>query len=304
MVMPRSSLKKFKIFFIGKFSKMHDEEYIARSFESIGCEVFRCPENHTPAEIKEALVRLSPDMLLYTKWECPRELDETISLLKRGGMVTVCWVFDLYWGYPREYQVHNKKFFRSDFVFTTDGGHDEQWRAVGINHRTIRQGIYKEECFLAPGQGFENDVVFVGSESPVYPERTNKVLLISQTFRRFAWYGRHDTDEARGTRLNEIFAQSKVVVGDSYPSPHYWSNRIVETLGRGGFLIHRDVEGLKKEYPYLVTYNGTDGDLINKVKYYIEHDKEREEIRQANFEWVRDNYTMDKKCQELLNYIS
>jgi hypothetical protein len=49
----------------------------------------------------------------------------------------------------------------------------------------------------------------------------------------------------------------KVLVGDSClaGSPaRYWSDRIPETLGRGGFLIHPEVQGLEGQHPSLVTY--------------------------------------------------
>jgi spore maturation protein CgeB len=76
----------------------------------------------------------------------------------------------------------------------------------------------------------------------------------------------------------------------------------VETLGRGGFLIHQEVDGLKEEYPHLVTYKRGDlNDLKEKIDYYIEHEDERKALVVKNYEWVRDNYTMDKKCAELLS---
>jgi len=293
-----------RILFIGKFVKLHDEEYIARSFESLGHTVFRCEQSTQPRDIGSILAKFKPDLVLYTKWNQPPELDSLFEIHRRQGMTTACWLFDLYWGYSREYQVHVHRFFKSDYVFTTDGGHDFEWKMAKVNHRTVRQGIYKDECFMLPPENYTHNVVFVGCESPIYQERTNTIKFLEATFTKFKWVGRNNTDEVRGKELNELYAESKVVVGDSYPSPRYWSNRVVETLGRGGFLIHREVEGLKAEYPHLVTYNGTMADLKNKIKYYLQHDKEREKIRQQNFQWVKDRYTMDKKCAELLNYVN
>jgi spore maturation protein CgeB len=113
------------------------------------------------------------------------------------------------------------------------------------------------------------------------------------------WIGKNDANEMRGTALNYLYAKTKVVVGDSVISPNYWSNRVVETLGRGGFLIHKEVEGIKEEYPYLVTYTDY-GDLKAKITYYLAHDDERMEIIKKNYEWVLNNYTCDKKCAELI----
>lgn len=288
-----------KIFFVGKFAKIHDEEYIARSFESLGHEVRRVEGHINFVDMNNLLNHQKPDILLYTKWEIH---PETLRLCKILNIKTVCWLFDLYFDYVREYQVRNKTFFKSQYVITTDGGHDDQWKERGINHFCVRQGIYRDECKMLKPEP-EIDVTFVGSESPVYPERNSQMVWLHKHY-NFRWFGRHNTDEVRGEKLNMLFSRCKVVVGDSYYSPNYWSNRVVETLGRGGFLIHRDVPGIKEEYPDLVTYDGTLENLKEKIDYYLAHEQERLEIVKKNFEWVRDNYTMDKKCQELLNYIS
>lgn len=295
--------KKYRIFFIGKFTKFHDEEYIAKSFEMLGHTIFRCESSLSSKDIGSNMDRFKPELILYTKWDRPKELDKTVAKFQREGTKTICWLFDLYWGYSREYQVHTKNFFKSDYVFTTDGGHDNEWKQAGINHHTVRQGIYHGECFIFPLEKPENNVVFVGSESPIYEERNLTMARLEKTFTLFKWVGRKDTDETRGIELNKLYAKSKVVVGDSFPSPNYWSNRVVETLGRGGFLIHREVEGLKEEYPHLVTYNG-EADLKNKITYYLRHENERRELVEKNFEWVKNNYTTEKQCQRLLSFIS
>lgn len=285
---------KTRIAFIGKFTNFHDEEYIARSFEMIKCDILRLPQHLQSFNLKEALISFKPDILLYAKWECPTDLKETIESLQRAGMKTVCWLFDLYFDYQREYLVKSRSFFRSDYVFTTDGGHQKQFEELGINHKCLRQGIFKNECELFPFQSINHKIVFIGSDSPIYPERTKLIKELGAT-----WFGQHNTNELRGMALNDLYAHTLIVIGDSYPSSNYWSNRIVETLGRGGFLIHWEVEGLKEEFPYLVTYV-TKADLLEKIAFFIEHEAERRDIIQKNFEWVKERYTMDKKCAELL----
>lgn len=287
-----------RIAFIGKFGNVHDEEYIARSFEMIGCQVLRIPQHTRSFDIKEALIPFKPDILLYAKWDCPKDLEPTIEVLRKNGMKTVCWLFDLYFDYQREHQVKNKSFFKSDYVFTTDGGHQHRFDELGINHRCIRQGIFKKECVLLGIEPIQNDIVFIGSNSPIYPERSNLVRELNAT-----WFGKKNTNELRGIALNELYSKSRIVIGDSFPSPHYWSNRVVETLGRGGFLIHKEVEGIKQMFPDLVTYKDKE-DLLKKIEYYKVHETERREIITKNFLLVKEFYTMDKQCQILLNHLS
>lgn len=291
---------KTRIAIIGKFKLLHDEEYIARSFESLGHEVLRVNERLLTHQICGSIDDFNPDIVIWTK------LMVTEAHLVRQHMekyTSVCWVFDLYWGYEREYRLTTHPAFTADYVFTTDGGNQDRFEQAGINHRCVRQGIYKEEAILYPRTPSDK-VIFVGSDNALHPGRFKQNSFVDGRF-NYKRYGHRDTNEVRGLDLNKLFAESAVVIGDSVYSPHYWSNRVVETLGRGGFLIHQEVEGLKEEYPHLVTYErGNFEDLADKITYYLNHEDERVDIIQKNFEWVRDNYTMDKKCQELLNYIS
>lgn len=290
-----------RISIIGKFSKLHDEEYIARSFEELGVEVQRLDERLLSNQLLGLLEEFNPDYVLWAKLMVTEASKIREALKKRK---TVCWVFDLYWGYDREYRLKTHPAFTADYIFTTDGGNDDKFKSIGINHKCVRQGIYKPECFVVKGTP-KDTVIFVGSDNILNSDRQKKLSFLEQEYRdKFKWYGRLNTNEVRGTDLNELYANNKIVVGDSVYSPYYWSNRIVETLGRGGFLIHRDVEGLKEEYPYLVTYDGTNEDLKSKIDYYLTHEEERLEIINKNHKWVLDNYTMDKQCKRLSNYIS
>lgn len=289
-----------RIAVIGKFKKVHDEEYIARSFEMLGHEILRVSGEMNLEDALGQIIEFRPRLVIYFKLNNPGNITDFLSGLKAFNIKSICWVFDLYFDYPREFRLKGPQ-FKADCVFSTDSGHDNKFKELGINHNCVRQGIYRDECYLLPPDS-PRGVVFVGSANPHYPERTCLMERLAEDF-EFTWYGKKDTDAVRGDKLNELFSKSKIVVGDSVYSPNYWSNRIVETLGRGGFLIHRDVPGLKEEYPYLVTYNGTYQDLKSKIQYYLTHEDERREIVRKNFDWVKDRYTMDKKCAELLTKI-
>ncbi len=285
-----------KIAIIGKFQKMWDEEYIARGFENLGHEVQRIEQTVPVDEIKHKLV--DPDLVLWTKLRVdkPIELREYCRKFK-----TACWVFDLYWGYVRENQLQHPS-FTADYIFTTDGGHEKEFKEAGMNHFVVRQGIRSEECFLDKGE--PEGVVFVGTHNPYNPYRMKLIEAVKGYVSNFKWYGSGDEEEVRGTDLNELYANTKIVIGDSVYSPHYWSNRVVETLGRGGFLIHPDVPGLKEAYPYLITYDRDNfQQLKDLLRHYLIYTKEREELRVKNFQWVKDNYTIEKQCEKLLSHI-
>jgi len=288
---------------IGKFNNLHDEEYIARSFEMLGHRVIRIEQTQGEDYIHRKIVLTQPNILIFTKWNYGAVGFDAIKRGREWGMKTVCWLFDLYWNYEREYRITKDSYFKADYVFTTDGGNDDKWKAMKINHHCVRQGIYEPECKILQLEDPQG-IAFIGSENPFFTERTEMIRRVEKNYPNFRWYGKNNTNAVRGMDLNKIFSRIKIIIGDSVPSPQYWSNRVVETLGRGGFLIHRNVEGIKEEYPNLVTYDGTFEDLKKKIDYYLEHEDERLSIIKKNHALVKSKYTMDKKCKELLNYIS
>ena len=293
---------QMRITIIGRFVRLHDEEYIARSFEMLGHDVQRITDKTDKEIIIRLVQRYNPNFVLCTKLLVTDGF-ELLNRIKSMGILTVSWNFDLYWEYYREKMIKKVPGFAADLVFSTDGGHQKQWEEVGINHFCIRQGIYKPECYME----FQNPtgVVFVGTENVLNKDRQQILRQVQKNRLDFKWYGKNNPNDVRGKDLNTLYANTKVVIGDSFYSPYYWSNRIVETLGRGGFLIHRVVGGLKEEYPDLVTYEPNNiKDLLAKIEYFMSHEKERREIVKKNFEHVKNNYTMDKQCAILINKVN
>jgi hypothetical protein len=289
-----------RIGLVGSFKKLYDEEYIARAFEKLGHEVIRYESKESGYQ---QILNDNPDVvitvkrdLLYGSWG---------SLI--GKIPTVFWLFDLYWGTPRENLIKRDWKFRSDFVFTTDSGNHDKYVKAGINHYVVRQGMIEEEAFIAePDPKYPEEIVFVGTDNPWYPYRKELVDFLKRTYKsRFKRYG--DREIIRGTELNKLYSSAKIVIGDSVPTPGYWSNRLYDVLGRGGFLIFPQIEGLDKEYipgEHLITYkHGNRNELKEKIDIYLNQDLERERIRRQGFEHTLKNHLISNRCLQILKII-
>lgn len=84
------------------------------------------------------------------------------------------------------------------------------------------------------------------------------------------------------------------------------SMRYTETLACGGFLLadrptDLDLVGLK-DGKHLVIYNDVN-DLKDKIRFYLEYDKERQKIEQQGMDFVRKNHSCKKRVSEMLHYI-
>jgi glycosyltransferase involved in cell wall biosynthesis len=294
-----------KIYYIASFTKIWDEECIAQALENLGHEVIRREQKHPNSFFLKEIEKHKPDFVFFAKLLIPENGFELLRKIKEMGVKTVSWTFDLYIGYAREYQLRTQAFWRADYVFTTDGGHQKEFGELGINHYVLRQGIYEPHAVIGKKRGeFMKDIVFVGTENRHYPKRQQLMERLSREF-DFLWVGRYCPDTVRGLKLNDVYASAKIVIGDSVPSPNYWSNRIYETLGRGGFLLFPETRGLEKEYEigkHLVTFKNYD-DLKRKIKYYLENDLERTKIQLAGFDFTRTNYTYEKRCQKIIEIV-
>lgn len=302
------------IVYIGSFRRPYDtEKYVKEALEELGHKVTSIEEsnltfNSTPAIVLD-LKSVKTDLVLFSKCKPTGRVKELIEALKNCNIKTAVWLFDLYFnllGHRYTLVQHRDAPFNCDYVFSTDGGHNKDFKEYGINHITLRQGIYEPEAILY-NKPKTQDLVFVGGDS--FGTRRKMLEMLNETYGdRFKWYGQFVTNQARNLPLNEIYASCKIVVGDSQPSPNYWSNRVYETIGRGGFLLHPMVEGLDKEFiigKHLVTYEyGNHKDLLDKIEYYLEHEEEREKIRKVGFEYCKKHYTYKKRCEEMIKYIN
>jgi len=298
-----------RIIYIGNFRPFWStENHVAISFEELGWGVKKIQENEMTAGQVLEESKKGYDFLLYTRtWaEVGRQY---LELLKDIKIPTVSFHLDLYWGLDREIGIGSDPFFKSNYVFSADGGHQKEFKKAGINHYWLPAGVLRRECYLGkPREIFKRDVIFVGSFTYHQEWLYRKILikwLLDTYGERFILFGMRES--IRGDDLNDLYASAKVVVGDSCYSPYYWSDRIPETLGRGGFLIHPKVPGLEKEYQYykhFIPYNlGDWGSLKEIIDYYIEADEEREKIRLAGHQFVKENHTYTNRVKTMLKVL-
>lgn len=312
------------VVFIGNFDAPHStENELKWTFEKLGWKVHPVQENLPLTEqIYEVMGgswaitenNPKPNLLLYVHthgWGSAIEAQQVLDEFKTAGITTASFHLDRYWGLNiadrREELVGDHPFWHTDHVFTADGGNQERFAERGVNHHWVKPGVVERDCYLGtPRDDFKVDVAFVGSRyyHPEYPQRAALVGWLQETykdrFRRFA--GDESSGTVRGKDLNDLYASVKVVVGDSCFAGQvekYWSDRVAETTGRGGFLIHPHVEGL--DHLGIVRYEaGNMDDLKSKIDYYLEHDEERERIRRDGYEWTCKYGTYTDRLQGML----
>lgn len=292
------------------------ETHVAGSLELLGHEVVRVQEN--TARWDETMdACLTADLFMWTSthgfanlW--PRqEAERAVALLSRG-MPTVGVHLDLWWGLAREAQIAEEPFFKLGWLFTADGDHDELWEAAGIKHRWMPPGVYGPECVPGtPNPEWASDVAFVGSwdgygHAEWWPHRKAMLDRARDAFGdRLALWPRPGRGAVRSGHLNDLMASVKVVLGDSCMadrSTRYFSDRVFETVGRGGVLVMPRIPGLERLLPpfHGVLYHDDLDEMVEHVEYLVADDAERERVRKDGQAFVAEHHTYERRLADVL----
>jgi hypothetical protein len=185
----------------------------------------------------------------------------------------------------------------------------ELYEKVGLqNWFYLKPGVDERGCYMAAPDPvrFKHEVIFVGSKGyhKEYPFRKKLVEWLHKTYgERFGHYGGDGLGVVRGHDLNVLYATAKVVVGDSCfgDRPHYWSDRVTETMGRGGFLLHPKVDGLPQQI-YGHYKAGDLDDLKHKIDMWL-RSPSRDKVRKLGFEHVKKHETYTQRAEEIIKKV-
>lgn len=316
-----------RIAFLGNFNVDYSSEsHYKKTFQRLGHEIY-CIQEGQPLQFSDRFLEVDMFFWVHTHgWVTPG-LDDLLTQVQQKNIPIVGYHLDLWKGLRREKDLETDPYWKwVSHFFTCDKLFVPDLEARGIKAYYLPAGVFEDECYLGTKRPeLEHDVIFAGSYEyhPEWPYRPQLIDWLKQTYGdRFAHYGRDGKALMRGKDLNDLYASAKVVVGDTlckdFSYPYYFSDRLFETPGRGGFMIFPWIEGLDDLFETQgVTYHNTPykpelaaykfGDfegLKGRIDYYIANSKEREAIRLAGHERVKSEHTYTHRLRNLLNIIS
>ncbi len=290
--------------FLGNFDAPEStENQIKWALERLGHDVVMIQENG-PLDVKQ-IVRSAAgaDLFFWVHthgWMAGVDMAEVLRQIRETGTKSVSLHLDRYWGIPeREPGIGVDPFWKTDFVFTADGGNQDKFVQRGVPHYWLRPAV--SEVYIHPGTWrakYACDVGFVGAVEyhQCYPFRPQMIRALQHR------YGNEFkvVQGVRGHELNDVYASMRVIVGDCIfaGSPRYVSDRLPETTGRHGFLLHPEVEGIDNP---VATYKPQDvEDLIEKIDYWLSLKEQRNELIEHCVKYVRMNDTWTIRMAELI----
>lgn len=182
---------------------------------------------------------------------------------------------------------------KADYVFCAQKRGAEEMRRDGIaNPIWLPHGFEPQAYPKFDILTKKYDVCFVG-----HVNTKNREDALDCVFREFPnfYYGQQLFDAAA-----RKYAESKICFNISMEDDLIM--RVFEVMGSGSFLLTNwvpTIEELFEDKKHLVLYRSMD-EAVDKAKYYLSHDSEREAIAQAGYEHVLNNHTIQKRVDVIL----
>lgn len=302
--------------FIGNFEAPHSTENDrAWAFNKLGHEVFAFQENKISIHDLYEYIKIHDfDLFVYSHthgWEIP-ELEVFFAACGVHNIPVISVHLDRWAWLEREKDVGKEATWKVDHMFMADGSPEaaQLYEKHNLSWTYLKPGVDERGCYMAAPDPvrFPHEIVFVGSKGyhKEYPFRPELVEFLHKTYGdNFGHYGGDGLGTLRGHDLNVLYATAKVVVGDSCfgDRPRYWSDRVTETMGRGGFLLHPKVADLPPGI--MGNYEPRDlVDLEHKIDLWLDQENDRKRVQLAGFNHVKKYETYTNRAQEILDYVN
>lgn len=182
---------------------------------------------------------------------------------------------------------------KADIVFVAQKRAQEEFKRDGVNAIWLPHAV--EPLAYPKGELLTKkyDVCFVGHVNN--KTREDALDRLFSEFPNF-YYGQALFDDAA-----RKFAESKIVFNISMTDD--LNMRTFEAMATGSFLLTSwipTLEELFEDGKHLVLYRSLD-EMVDKAKYYLAHDEEREKIAQAGYEEVIAKHTMQHRVNVILS---
>ncbi len=163
------------------------------------------------------------------------------------------------------------------------------------------------------------DISFVGSFTYYHRSGTKTLETIAKHFPIHIWgqglnifskesLTKNYHGQAWGVDMYSIFAQTKIVINRHIDVAKNYANnmRMYEATGMGALLVtdeKKNLHSLFRPGKEVITYKGT-ADLIDKLKYYLYHEKERIKIAEAGHKHTLLKHNYLNRMKELVGILN
>jgi glycosyltransferase involved in cell wall biosynthesis len=199
---------------------------------------------------------------------------------------------DTHLGY--DYRLNKAKEF--DNVFCNQIRGVEDFRKDGVNSNFLPHAVEPQAYPNEPVAIKKYDIGFVG-----FVSFEKRVDILDRLFKEFPnfWFGQKLFEECA-----EVYRKSRIVFNTAAVDDI--NMRCFEATATGSFLLTEWVPTLSECFEdgkHLVTYKDMD-EAVEKARYYLSHEEEREAIAKAGMEHTLANHTYLHRAKKILEVIN
>jgi spore maturation protein CgeB len=292
------------------------------------------------ARLLSVVQERKPDICFFVLFTDEFEKDTIRQITEQSGATTLGWFGDDHWRFST-FSRHYAPLLH--WVLTTDSEAVEKYHALGCRHVIKTQWGVNHCIYTKHDLPADFDVTFIGqvhSQRKQIVRRLRQSGIDVKCWGKGWESGRLSQEEMitmySRSKINLNFTESSVAFGWKPIAKIFLNRRADDSIvlndpvtmmnsikvlfkdrrpqikgrnfeipGSGGFLLTSRADNLEEYFvpgKEIVVFNGTD-DLIEKVRYYLSHDDEREAIRRAGYLRAIREHTYDRRFREILRTI-
>lgn len=199
------------------------------------------------------------------------------------------WHSDTHLGY--DWRLEKAK--RTDYNFVCQKADAIRFQEAGIKNVFYMPHAVEPLAYPAISSLKKYDISFIG-----HINSENRIEALDRIYKEIPnfFYGQRLFEQAA-----EIYSQSKIVFNISINND--LNMRTFEGMSTKSFMLtsyNEEVASVFEDGKHLVLYKSLD-EAVEKARYYLAHDEEREKIAQSGYEEVRSKHTFVHRALQVLD---
>lgn len=232
---------------------------------------------------KNLIGDIRPDLIVFGHAELIEE--ETFEYIKRNNIRMIFWYNDI----PIQASFQKIAHY-FDFILTTAGGdfisNIKQYNNnVFFLPNLVDENIEKYKAY--ENKSFENDLLFTARNDPERAELREYLNANINSDIKIKYIGHNKKSVVIGDAYLKALASSKICVNHNRDftlmNEWYTSDRLFHILGNGSFALSTKIINGEDFFEDKLEYYESYEDLVSKVHYFLDNEKERLE----KSKWLR-----------------